>query len=338
MRIPAQVTAPLGTLIATVPCTCRRIAAIIAGAALALCASGLRADADSDPLRLLVLGDSLTSGYGLPSRASLPARLQVSLEALGFDVSVINAGVSGDTSAGGLARLEWALSDNPHAVIVALGANDALRALDPALTRENLDRLVGALGERDLPVLVAGMLAPRNLGADYAERFDAIYPQLAARHDALLYPFLLDGVAGVAALNQEDGLHPNAAGVEEIVNRILPSVGLPASQSPPSGTRGDGVGCPRSRPEGVQRSDSDARRLRRCAGAGHRFRDSSAPEFWQLTDLSLIQDELRPIFPGGLASGSGLEARVHTRGRRACCAAGSPGSGRAPARRGKQLG
>ena len=225
MRIPAQVTAPLGTLIATVSCTCLRIAAIIAGAALALSASGLRADADSGPLRLLVLGDSLTSGYGLPSRASLPARLQVSLEALGFDVSVINAGVSGDTSAGGLARLEWALSDNPHAVIVALGANDALRALDPALTRENLDRLVGALGERDLPVLVAGMLAPRNLGADYAERFDAIYPQLAARHDALLYPFLLDGVAGVAALNQEDGLHPNAAGVEEVVNRILPIVG-----------------------------------------------------------------------------------------------------------------
>ena len=198
--------------------------AIIAGAALALAASGLRADPETGPLRLLVLGDSLTSGYGLPSRDSLPARLETSLEALGLDVDVINAGVSGDTSAGGLARLEWTLSDNPHVVLVALGANDALRALDPALTRENLDRLVGALVERGLPVLIAGMLAPRNLGADYTERFDAIYPELAVRHDALLYPFLLDGVAGVAALNQTDGLHPNAAGVEEIVTRILPSV------------------------------------------------------------------------------------------------------------------
>ena len=225
MRIPDPVTTPLGTLIAVLSRTSRGIAAIIAGAALALCASGLRADAHSDPLRLLVLGDSLTSGYGLPSRDALPARLEVSLRALGLDITVINAGVSGDTSAGGLARLDWTLSDNPHAVIVALGANDALRALDPALTRENLDRIVGALLERGLPVLVAGMLAPRNLGAGYAERFDAIYPELAARHDALLYPFLLEGVAGVAALNQEDGLHPNAAGVEKIVNRILPIVG-----------------------------------------------------------------------------------------------------------------
>ena len=216
---------PSGTLIATLSCTFRRSVAIIAGAALALAASGLRADPETGPLRLLVLGDSLTSGYGLPSRDSLPARLETSLEALGFDVSVIDAGVSGDTSAGGLARLEWTLIDNPHAVIVALGANDALRALDPALTRENLDRLVGALVDRGLPVLVAGMLAPRNLGVDYAERFDVIYPELAVRHDALLYPFLLEGVAGVASLNQADGLHPNAAGVEEIVNRILPSVG-----------------------------------------------------------------------------------------------------------------
>ena len=197
---------------------------LLAVAALTSTASGLRAEAESGPLRLLVLGDSLTSGYGLPSRDSLPARLEASLEALGLDVTVINAGVSGDTSAGGLARLEWALSGNPHAVIVALGANDALRALNPRLTRKNLDRLVGALGERGLPVLIAGMLAPRNLGAGYALRFDAIYPELAVRHDALLYPFLLDGVAGVAVLNQADGLHPNAAGVKEIVARILPSV------------------------------------------------------------------------------------------------------------------
>ena len=224
MRIPAQVSVPLGTLITTMYRTHGRMAAIIAGAALALAASGLRADADSDPLRLLVLGDSLTSGYGLPSRASLPARLDASLETLGLDVAVINAGVSGDTSAGGLARLEWALADDPHAVIVALGANDALRALDPEITRNNLDRLVRALAERGLPVLIAGMLAPRNLGADYVARFDAMYVEIAARHGALLYPFLLEGVASVAALNQSDGLHPNAAGVEEIVARILPSV------------------------------------------------------------------------------------------------------------------
>ena len=217
-------TAVPGALAAALSRKWRRIAAIIAVVAPVLAASGLRAEAESGPLRLLVLGDSLTSGYGLPSRASLPARLEVSLQALGLDVAVINAGVSGDTSAGGLARLEWTLTENPHAVIVALGANDALRALDPALTRENLDRLVGALGERGLPVLIAGMLAPRNLGAEYAARFDAIYPALAVRHDALLYPFLLDGVAGVAALNQADGLHPNAAGAEEVVTRILPSV------------------------------------------------------------------------------------------------------------------
>ena len=211
-------------VIATSSRTCRRLAAFGAAVLLALIASGLRADAGSGPLRLLVLGDSLTSGYGLPSRDALPVRLEAALRTLGLDVSAINAGVAGDTSAGGLARLDWTLADDPHAVIVALGANDALRALDPELTRNNLDRIVGALVERGLPVLVAGMLAPRNLGADYAERFDGIYPEIAVRHGALLYPFLLDGVAGVAALNQEDGLHPNAEGVEEIVMRILPSV------------------------------------------------------------------------------------------------------------------
>ena len=191
---------------------------------LALLAAGLRAESQAGPFRLLVLGDSLSAGSGLPARAALPVRLEAALRGLGLEVDVINAGVSGDTSAGGLARLEWALADEPDAVIVALGANDALRALDPALTRENLDRLVGVLVERGLPVLIAGMLAPRNLGADYVARFDAIYPELSIRHGALLYPFLLEGVASVAALNQDDGIHPNAAGVDEIVARILPSV------------------------------------------------------------------------------------------------------------------
>ena len=184
----------------------------------------LRAETDTGPLRIMMLGDSLTAGYGVASRDALPARLEASLRDRGLDVRLINAGVSGDTTAGGLARLEWALADRPHAVVVALGANDALRAIDPDVTRTNLDRLLGALAERRLPALLAGMLAPRNLGAEYGERFDAIYPRLAERHGVLLYPFLLDGVATVAALNQADGLHPNAAGVEVIVERILPSV------------------------------------------------------------------------------------------------------------------
>ena len=189
-----------------------------------LAAAGLRAEAGEGALRLLMLGDSLTAGQGLATRDTLPARLEAALRARGLDVRVINAGVSGDTTAAGLARLEWALADRPHALIVALGANDALRAIDPALTRENLDRLLGALAERRLPVLLAGMLAPRNLGRDYIARFDALYPELATRHGTLLYPFLLDGVATVADLNQADGIHPNAAGVEVIVERLLPSV------------------------------------------------------------------------------------------------------------------
>ena len=191
---------------------------------LALAAAGLRAEAGAGELRILMLGDSLTAGYGLAARDALPAKLEAALRARDLDVRVINAGVSGDTTAGGLARLEWALADRPHAVIVALGANDALRAIDPALARSNLDRLLGVLAERRLPVLLAGMVAPRNLGRDYGARFDALYPELAARHGTLLYPFLLDGVATVAALNQADGIHPNAAGVEVIVERILPSV------------------------------------------------------------------------------------------------------------------
>ena len=190
-------------------------------------AAGARGEAAGEgegALRILMLGDSLTAGYGLLSHEALPARLEAALRALGLDVSVINGGVSGDTTTGGLARLGWALADDPHAVIVALGANDALRAIDPALSRTNLDRILHALTERGLPVLLAGMVAPRNLGRDYAARFDPIYPELAARHGALFYPFLLEGVATVTALNQDDGIHPNAAGVEEIAGRLAPIV------------------------------------------------------------------------------------------------------------------
>ena len=212
---------------APAPGTIRRTGSIARAwlaAALALAATGLAPETRAETLRILMLGDSLTAGYGLASRDGLPSRLEAALRARGLDVRVIDAGVSGDTTAGGLARLEWALADRPQAVIVALGANDALRAIDPAVARSNLDRLLTALGERGLPVLLAGMLAPRNLGPEYGARFDAIYPELAERHGALLYPFLLDGVATVAALNQADGLHPNEAGVEVIVERMLPSV------------------------------------------------------------------------------------------------------------------
>ena len=197
------------------------VAALLLAAAM-IAASAARAS--GGPLRILMLGDSLTAGYGLASRDALPARLEAALRARALDVRVINAGVSGDTTGGGLARIEWALADDPHAVVVALGANDGLRAINPAVTRSNLDRLLGVLAERGLPVLLAGMVAPPNLGPGYAARFDPIYPELAARHGALLYPFLLEGAATVAALNQADGLHPNAAGVEVIVERMVPSV------------------------------------------------------------------------------------------------------------------
>ena len=212
---------------AAVPQPVRRAGSIARAwlaAGLALAATGLAAETRAEELRILMLGDSLTAGYGLASRDALPARLEAALRARGLDALVIDAGVSGDTTAGGLARLDWALADRPHAVIVALGANDALRAIDPAVARSNLDRLLAALSERSLPVLLAGMLAPRNLGPEYGARFDAIYPELAERHRALLYPFLLDGVATVAGLNQADGLHPNEAGVEVIVERMIPSV------------------------------------------------------------------------------------------------------------------
>ena len=200
------------------------MAAAVFAAALIAVAVSAPARAAEGALRILMLGDSLTAGYGLASRDALPARLQTVLRAHRVDAKVIDAGVSGDTTAGGLARIDWALGDDPHAVIVALGANDGLRAIDPAVTRTNLDRLLGILAERGLPVLLAGMVAPPNLGPEYAGRFDPIYPEVAARHGAILYPFLLDGVATVTLLNQEDGIHPNAAGVEVIARQMLPAV------------------------------------------------------------------------------------------------------------------
>ena len=175
-------------------------------------------------ITVLALGDSLMAGYGLEAQQAFPVKLQAALRAEGLDVTIINAGVSGDTAAAGLARLDWSLDDSVAAVIVELGANDALRGLPVPQAEQALDAILGKLAQRKLPVLLAGMAAPRNLGPEYRQAFDPIYARLAARHGALLYPFFLDGVAADPGLNQADGLHPNEAGVDAIVTRILPSV------------------------------------------------------------------------------------------------------------------
>jgi acyl-CoA thioesterase I len=173
-------------------------------------------------LRILALGDSLTAGLGVDPADAFPAKLEAALKARGHDIVIINAGVSGDTSTAGAERLDWALGDPVDAVIVELGANDALRGIDPEQTEKALDRILAELKARKLPVLFAGMLAPRNLGPDYGQKFDALFPRLAQKHGVLFYPFFLDGVAAEPALNQPDGLHPNSKGVDMIVSRILP--------------------------------------------------------------------------------------------------------------------
>src|SRR5262249_10857412 len=155
-------------------------------------------------------GDSLTAGLGLPAASAYPAKLEAALRAKGYKVDVVNAGVSGDTVADGLARLDWSIPDGTDAVIVELGANDALRGLDPKSTRSGLDEIVKRLRQRHVAVMLAGMVAPRNLGADYSAQFDPIFPDLAKAYDLPLYPFFLDGVATDAKLNQSDGMHPNA--------------------------------------------------------------------------------------------------------------------------------
>jgi acyl-CoA thioesterase I len=193
-------------------------------AAVLLLFSLSAAQAGTQPIRILAFGASIVAGYGLGAADSLPAQLEQALRAHGVDATVIDAGVSGDTSAGGLARLDWALADNPDLVIVDLGGNDALRAIDPKTTEANLDAIVARLKAEKRGVLIAGMLAPPNLGKDYADAFNAVFPAVAKRHDVTLYPFLLDGVVMDPALNQADGIHPNAAGVKVIVERMLPYV------------------------------------------------------------------------------------------------------------------
>ena len=192
--------------------------------ALALAAALVAQSRAETPLRLLAFGDSLVHGYGLAGGETFPEQLEAALQGEGLAVEVLNGGNSGDTTAAGLARLDWALADRPDAVIVELGANDGLRGIDPNSTYANLDAILERLAAEGLPILFTGMLAPRNLGSDYAEAFDAVFPALAEKHGVAFYPFFLDGVAVEPHLNQADGIHPNAAGVAEIVKRILPQV------------------------------------------------------------------------------------------------------------------
>jgi len=180
-------------------------------------------DADEPSLTLMAYGDSLIHGYGLPPGKTLPEQLESALREEGWQVAVINAGNSGDTTASGLARLDWTLGEGADAVLLSLGANDGLRGLSPAETEANLRQIVERLGARGIPVLLVGMMAPRNLGPDYAAEFDPLYPRLAQDYDLAFTPFLLEGVALVPELNQDDGIHPNAAGVEVMVETLLPA-------------------------------------------------------------------------------------------------------------------
>ena len=192
---------------------------------LALVLAGRPAAAkDGESVRILAYGDSLVAGYGLPEDEAFPAQLEAALQQEGIDAEVINAGNSGDTTAAAVSRLDWVLAEDPDAAIVVFGGNDGLRGLDPAETYANLDEVLSRLRADGLPTLLTGMKAPRNLGADYAKEFDAVFPRLAETHDIVFYPFFLEGVAAQPALNQADGIHPNARGVEKIVDKMLPDV------------------------------------------------------------------------------------------------------------------
>ncbi|MBK1670449.1 arylesterase [Rhodovibrio sodomensis] len=196
---------------------------LLAAAALAVLPFAC-ATAQDDTITIMAFGDSLVHGYGLPAGAPFPAQLERALRDKGYQVEVINAGSSGDTSRSGRSRLSWVLQDRVDAAIVVLGANDALRGIDPAVTRKNLDAVLRTLDERGVATLLAGMKAPRNMGKRYVQAFDSLYPELAKKHDVVFYPFFLKGVAMQPDLNQSDGIHPNAKGVAVIVDNILPKV------------------------------------------------------------------------------------------------------------------
>lgn len=200
----------------------RVVAVAAAGMVLAATSASAAPAAAERPVKIVALGDSLTAGFGLPPEAAFPAKLAKALAAKGLSVDIINAGVSGDTASGGLARVDWSIPDDTDAVIVELGANDMLRGIDPKVTRTALESIVKRLKERGLAVLLCGMRAAPNYGGDYVGAFDAIFPELAQKYGLVFYPFFLDGIVEDPSLNQSDGLHPTAAGVERIVERILP--------------------------------------------------------------------------------------------------------------------
>ena len=197
---------------------------LIAAVATSVFATSALAQAGTAPIRIVVLGDSLAAGFQLKTSDAFPAQLERTLKAKGHSVEVINAGVSGDTTAAGLERLRWAVPEKTDAVILELGANDALRGLDAGRAKANLEKIVTTLKAGGAEVLLAGMIAPRNLGEDYTRVFNGIYPELAQKHGLILYPFFLDGVALNGQLNLGDGIHPNSKGVAEITKRILPKV------------------------------------------------------------------------------------------------------------------
>lgn len=199
----------------------RRIAA---GVIVFLAICGAISSARAEPFKIVGFGDSLMAGFGLGLDEGFTDKLQAALRAKGHDVAVANAGVSGDTTSGGLARLDWSVPDGTQLVILELGANDMLRGVAPDITRKNLDEMLAKLKERKIAVLLAGMRAAPNLGADYQNAFDAIFPGLAKKYDIDLYPFFLDGVAGEPGMQLEDGLHPSVKGIDRMVERILPTV------------------------------------------------------------------------------------------------------------------
>ncbi|KQY98434.1 hypothetical protein ASD45_18805 [Pseudolabrys sp. Root1462] len=182
------------------------------------------AAAVDNAVKIVVLGDSLSAGYGLEVQDAFPSKLQAALKAKGYATTMINAGVSGDTATGGLERFDWSVPPDADAVILELGANDALRGVSPDVTRSALDQILTKVDTRKIPVLLAGMKSPPNMGPDYVAKFDAIFPDLAKAHGSIFYPFFLDGVAADDKLNQRDGMHPNPQGVDVIVKNILPKV------------------------------------------------------------------------------------------------------------------
>lgn len=196
----------------------------VAGAATQIAVTQIAQAGAAEPIKILAFGDSLTAGLGLPEAEAMPTQLSQALDKMGRPALVINGGVSGDTSAGGAARIDWALADKPRIMILALGANDMLRGLDPAGTRANLETIIGKAQAAGVEIVLAGMLAPPNLGADYKKAFDALYPELAKAHNLLFMPFLLQDVAMNSGLNQADGMHPNGKGVAVMVEHLLPLV------------------------------------------------------------------------------------------------------------------